>query len=433
MSKILLIKPFWPYPYGKGEHTYNRIWPPLALANCAAILEKQGHSVKILDAHALRIKPHKIKPHIAGYDQVYITSSSLDRWQCPNIDISTFLKTAKQIKEVTDNFYVMGYHGTVEPEDILNKTQAKAVIRGGPEFIVSEIANDKDISKIKGISYQHGGSTISNPNSDEYDLHTFPVPAFHLLDFKKYAYEILGGNFALFEVGRGCNFGCKFCNRIMYEPKLRTKSKEQVCLELQVAIEKHGVKTGYFMDLEFCAYKGHVRDVCNFLIEKQYDFTWCCQTRADSLDADILDKMKKAGCTLIHIGVESGIQKYLDLSGKGTTEEKLINGARLCANAGIKTLAFFMFGFQGETLDDRNKIYAFAKRLNANFVSFHKVYPYLKSDMYAENLEQNKEVDQYVRKAFLKYYFRFAYIRKENIFILFRSLKLFFGRLVTLL
>ena len=39
---ILLVKPYWPYPYSKGEHTYNRIWPPLCLANCAAILEKDN-------------------------------------------------------------------------------------------------------------------------------------------------------------------------------------------------------------------------------------------------------------------------------------------------------------------------------------------------------------------------------------------------------
>src|SRR3989338_3794519 len=108
MQKILLIKPFWPYPYGKGEHTYNRIWPPLSLANCAAILEKQGHGVSILDAHALRLKPERIAPYVQGFDKVFITSSSLDRWQCPNIDITPFLETVQYIRGLTDEVYVMG-------------------------------------------------------------------------------------------------------------------------------------------------------------------------------------------------------------------------------------------------------------------------------------------------------------------------------------
>jgi radical SAM superfamily enzyme YgiQ (UPF0313 family) len=274
--------------------------------------------------------------------------------------------------------------------------------------------------------------TMSNPERSDFDMTNFPVPAFHLLDMKKYSYEILGDKFCLFELGRGCNFGCKFCNRIMYEPKLRTKSKVQVRNEIRVAVEENGVRTGYFMDLEFLAYKPLVRDMCEFLIERNYNFKWCCQTRADSVDRDMLDIMKKAGCKLIHIGVESGIQKYLDMSGKNTTEEKLLEGMFLCKQAGIKTLAFFMFGFRGETAKDRDQIFAFAKKLNPNYASFHKVYPYLKSDMYLQDINADKAVDDYVRKAFLRYYLRFEYIRQENIFTLMRSLKLFLGRLATL-
>lgn len=430
--KILLVKPYWPYPYGKGEHTYNRIWPPLCLANYAAILERQGHDVSILDAHALRLKPHKIKPFVRGFGKIFISSSSLDRWQCPNIDISSFLETVKYIRAETDEVYIMGYHGTVDPIGILDQTRAKAVLRGGQEYVVSDIAQSKDFRQIDGITYRENGNVISNPDRKDFDLTDFPVPAFHLLDMSKYSYEILGNHFCLFELGRGCNFGCKFCNRIMYEPKLRTKTLAQVCNEIKIAVERHGVRTAYFMDLEFLAYKHLVRGVCDFLSKQKWRLKWCCQTRADSLDKDILKMMKAAGCQLIHIGVEGGIQKYLDLSGKNTTEQRLEEGFRLCKEAGIKTLAFFMFGFRGETEDDRERIFAFAKKLNPTYASFHKVYPYLKSDMYLQNINADKAVDSYVRKAFLRYYLRFEYVNPENIISILRSMKLFLGRLTTL-
>lgn len=77
------------------RHTYNRIWFPLSLANCAVLLEKEEHKGKILDAHAQCIKPHKITNYIKGYDKIFITSSSLDKWQCPNIDINPFLESIK--------------------------------------------------------------------------------------------------------------------------------------------------------------------------------------------------------------------------------------------------------------------------------------------------------------------------------------------------
>ena len=91
-----------------------------------------------------------------------------------------------------------------------------------------------------------------------------------------------------------------------------------------------------------------------------------------------------------------------------------------------------MFGFRGETEDDRERIFAFAKKLNPTYASFHKVYPYLKSDMYLQNINADKAVDSYVRKAFLRYYLRFEYVNPENIISILRSMKLFLGRLTTL-
>ena len=107
---ILLVHPYWPYPYSRGEFTYNRIWPPLCLANCAALLEREGHKVRILDANAQRIKPDRLARNIEGYNKIFITSSTLDKWQCPNIDITPFLQTVLKIRELTDEVYCMEYN-----------------------------------------------------------------------------------------------------------------------------------------------------------------------------------------------------------------------------------------------------------------------------------------------------------------------------------
>lgn len=430
--KILLIKSCWPYPYSKGEHTYNRIWPPLSLANCAAILEKQGHKVRILDAHALRIKPNKIKPYLDGFDKIFINSSSLDRWQCPNIDIEPFLETVQHVKKVSDEVYVLGYHGTVDPKSILEKTGAKAIIRGEPEYIVSDICQKKNLSDIEGISYKKNSKVVSNPDRSSFDLKFLPTPAYHLLDMKKYTYEILGNNFALFETARGCKYSCKFCNKIMYGQKLRTKTKEQILEEIRVAVEERHVKTGYFIDLQFFSNKEIVHNICDFLISKNYNFKWCCQTRPESLDKDLLTKMKKAGCRLIHFGVESGLESFLDFTGKNITLKKVIESLEICRTANIQTLAFFIFGFRGETEKEREETFKFAKLLNTDFVSFHKVYPYEQSDIYLPDIKFNKEIDKFIRKATLGYYLRFSTLKRLNITIILRSLRLFLGRIATL-
>lgn len=429
---IILIKPYWAYPYSKGDYTYNRIWPPLSLANCAAVLEEEGHNVKVLDAHAQRIVPDRISSLTRGYDKIFITSSSLDKWQCPNIDISTFLETVKHIRRFTEEVYVMGYHGTVEPEKILNLTSAKAIIRGEPEYTVTETCEKKDLLGVNGVSFKSNGRFISNLDRAPSDLRTLPVPAYHLLDINKYFYEILGKNFVLFEISRGCNYRCNFCNKIMYREGLRIKSIEQIIEEVKTAIEKYKVKTGYFIDLDFLSDRDIARQLCEYLIRRRYKFRWTCQTRPDLLDIEILKLMKKAGCQIIHMGIETGLQASLDYLNKGITLDRIEQTVNLCKKADMKIFAFFLFGLPKETAEDREETFNFAKKLNTDFVSFHKMLSYKGSNIYKDNLIINGNLDKFIRRIFLKYYLRFTYWQRLDPTTILRCLRLFYGRIKTL-
>jgi len=430
--KVLLVKPRWPYPYSKGEHTYNRIWPPLSLANCAAILEKRGVKVKILDCHALRIGPQKIRNYVRGFDKVFITSSSLDRWQCPNIGIGPFLEAVNYLKGIVDDIYILGYHGTVEPEKILNLTKTKAIIVGEPEDIIRDICQNNKLSGIKDSLFNNESETAIVSARSAVDLKTLPIPAYHLLDFGKYSYEILGDNFALFEISRGCKFNCKFCNKTMYGEGLRSKSEDQILEEITLAVEKHGVKTGYFIDLDFLSVPEIVEDVCHYLIKKKYKFKWTCQTRSDCLDEEILRKMKAAGCKIIHMGIETGLQEGLDYLNKSITVEKMTKAVKLCREMGIKTFSFLLFGFPGETDKDREKTYSFAEQLDSDYVSFHKLFPYKGTSIYRDSFERDGNLDKFIQKAFIKYYLKPCRLQRLGFSFLPQAVKLFWGRISSL-
>lgn len=430
--EILLFNPCLPYPYSKGEYTYNRIWPPLCLANCAAILEKEGHKVKIIDAHARRIKADKIANYAGGYNKIFITSSPLDRWQCPNINISPFLETVRRIKDVTEELYIMGYHGTAEPEKILELTKVKAVIRGEPEGTVLEICRDVELTKIKGVSFFDGQRIVSGAPREPLDMKILPPPAFHLLDFKKYFYEILGDRFSLFEIGRGCHFKCIFCNKIMYGEGIRLKSKEQVLNEITLAVEKCGVKTGYFIDLDFLSGKEIVEQLCDYLIKKKYRFKWACQTRADLSDMEILKKMKAAGCRMIHLGIETVSQESLDYLNKNITVEKIKMAVKLCNKSGIKTFAFFLFGLPNETEEGRKKALRVIKEMNLDFASFHGITPYRGTGISCDRPEQDADINKFVRYAFTKYYIRPSYLCGLDLSLILKSIRLIYGRVKSL-
>ncbi|MFC2171035.1 B12-binding domain-containing radical SAM protein [Acidobacteriota bacterium] len=422
--KISLVKPCWKYPVNREDATYNRIWMPLSLAYCATLLEADGHEVTILDAHAERLKPKTLAERCAQNDMIFLTTSSYDRWQCPNVQIDPVLAACKSIREKNPNLFVMGYHGTVKPVEMLKNTGAMAIIRGEPELIVREVAGGKGLKKIEGLTFESNGDTISTPDRPLTGMEMLPVPSFRHLDMDKYTYEILGDRCAVFEASRGCPYTCSFCVKVMFGNRFRKKPVENLIEEVRIAVEDFGVKTGYFLDLEFTLNRKIVFGLCEFLKEKRYNFKWCCQTRADKVDKEILTVMRESGCKIIHFGIESGSDALLGQHGKRTDVASLEHGVKLARKLGFKIVCFFLFGLPGETQEDRIRTIKLAKTLNPTYASFHIVHPYPGTELYdmvktsngklfpvtANGPVLNSKLEKSLRRALLSFYLRPSYI-----------------------
>ena len=378
--KVLLVNPSWDGLVSRKGRRFNRTWPPLDLLNCAALLEQDGLSISLIDARATPTPLDAIRGAATRHDLVFVTSAPIDRWQCPNLDLSPFLAVTHLVEP--DKLYVMGTHGTVAPGELLNMTRARAVVRGEPELAVRALCDGKDPSEVPGMSYLQGSTLINNPEGNPIDLTTLPLPAFHLLDLRNYRYEVLGGRFALLEATRGCHYRCSFCLLKMYGKGYRKKDPEQVIREVTYLVREAGAETGYFIDLEFTAVRDDVWDLCERLASAKLSFEWACQTRADYVDGPLLQLMKRAGCRLIHFGVESGSSRVLAETNKRITLEQIERGIAETKQAGIDQVCFFMFGFPGETAEDMEATIAFAKRLNPTYASFHAVTPYLGTKLY---------------------------------------------------
>lgn len=442
--RVIFIKPYWRYSSGGLEATYNRVWPPLCLLNCAAILQQRGHFVKILDAHADRLTLDKIADYANGFDKIFITSSTLDFWQCPNIEITPFIDMVNTVAKNTSEVYCMGYHGTVMPDKILRSTLARAVIRGEPEETVAEICSGKDISSIKGISYRLDKKIISNGDRELLDMNRLPVPAFELIDFKKYNYELLGKSFIILEGSRGCRYKCSFCNKAMFKEGVRLKDAGRLIEEVKFAVERNNAKTCQFIDLDFASNKSLVEGLCEFLIKKKYDFKWSCQTRIDSVDKKKLEMMKKAGCALIEYGVETGSSKTAAYLKKNICLDQAIDSVRLTKEIGIKALCYFIVGFPGEEIEDIQLSFNFARKINPDYVSFHVAKVYQGAELGRNIIEKQypdiftgtcsnilsfKKLRIIVRNEMIRFYTRpqviFREMFKEDINLVFDKIKLF--------
>jgi len=418
--KVAFIRPNWSYPASPRERfIHNRIWVPLSLCYCAVILEKEGHEVSIVDSHALRLTPEETVRRVKDCEIIFITSSPLDRWECPNIDLEPFIRQVREILRVNPNICLLGVHGTVKPREIMEMTGAHLLVRGEPETAVKAICQAGEQTDIPGLCTRSGNLIADNGRTLPVELNDLPLPAFHLVPIERYRHVILGKRCAVLEGSRGCPYDCTVCLKTMYGPGYRKKKGEILIREVRHAVEHSGVRSLVFIDLDFCLNREAVIDLCKFLGGNKYGISWTCTTHPDSVDRELLALMKKAGCSLIHYGVESAsprILKKLNRKMDLTKIKAVIENTRA---AGIECLCFFMFGIMDETQSEMRQTLAFARELNPDYVSFHVCNPQPSTPAYEEWKHEisepfpftfpnysRKQLESFVRKAWLGFYLR---------------------------
>ncbi len=426
MKNILLINPDWPGQVSRKGKRFNRAWPPLSLMVCAAMLREHGFGVQLIDGRVQADWRRHVDSVLDHYDWLVLTSSPLDRWQCPNLEVEHFINVARSLP--ADRLMIVGAHGSLYPKAMLEQTGARAVVKGEPEQTIVRLVSEDDWGAVPGVGYRRNGTFYSDGQAEPLNMAQAPVPAFDLVDFSKYHYELLGKRFALFESSRGCPYPCRFCLKVMFGDGVRFKPVDRFIQEVHSAVTGFGVRSGYFIDLEFTLNRDRTMEICDRLIARQYPFIWCCQTRADAVDARLLAKMRQAGCRLIHFGVESGAEHILRNTKKKINLGAIQRGVRLTHEAGIDTACFFMFGLPGETAVDMQETISFSKILNPTYASFHVATPYPGTPLFAEaqpgvqagerplgfptcHAEHNPLfLDAMTRKAFRQFYLRPRYI-----------------------
>lgn len=418
--KILLINPSWGRTPA-GARRYRRAWPPLDLLVAAAWLRQAGHQVSLVDARASGAKLEDIRVEADRADLILLQSTPLDRWQCPDLNWRYLCELARFL--AAGRLVLAGVHGTLRPALLLRETGAAAVIRGEPERSMYELAAaGGDPRGLAGLSYLAGDRVIHEKDRDRSELDALPAPAYDLINPDDYAYELLGSRLALLETSRGCPYTCTFCLKAMSGSGYRTKSLARVISEIETVVGQWGARHIYFMDLEFTLVRERTLALCRELVKMKAAFHWCCQTRVDTVDPELLAWMKAAGCRLVHFGIESGTARLLDATRKKTTLDQARQAVAWCRRQGLATACFFLFGLPGETGRDRRAALTLAKALNPTYASFHVAAPYPGTDLnrltdsrtpFPLCLSEEHDLKilaRSARRAYLAFYLRPGYI-----------------------
>jgi radical SAM superfamily enzyme YgiQ (UPF0313 family) len=206
------------------------------------------------------------------------------------------------------------------------------------------------------------------------DLDTLPIPRRELGPYRKYSTVVSRRPPTTIMVSsRGCPYSCSFCYTAGGK-KYRERTPGDVVAEMKRCIEL-GIHEFLFFDETFTINKERIYAICDAIIESRIDVTWDVRARVDCVDADLLRKMRRAGCGRVQYGIESGTQRVMDILNKGTTLEQARNAIRWTHDAGMSTYADFMIGAPGETREEIAETLRFAQSLRLDYVHFSVTMP----------------------------------------------------------
>jgi radical SAM superfamily enzyme YgiQ (UPF0313 family) len=348
------------------------------LLSIGAVLRESGFQVSLLDAQAERLSPEAAARELIGTEAVVLSTSSMTFRE----DVR-FLGVLKA-RNARVRVILFGAHPTHMPRYCLASEHIDVVVRGEPEFLVREclgaLASGETVDKggsdgrpARGFSYKTGEKLeVGGQGEPIDDLDNLPFMAVDLLPHGVEYFNPIAVRtpYMTMMTSRGCPGQCIFCPvPAFYGRKVRCQSAERVVAEFEF-LKKSGYNELYLRDENFTAVPSRVARICEGIIGKNLDMSWVCNARIGSVDKELMKLMKAAGCHLLKFGVESGVQRILDISQKGISLEETERTLGLAREIGIDTHAHMMLGMPGETLKTLEQTIRFAIRIRPTSASF---------------------------------------------------------------
>jgi anaerobic magnesium-protoporphyrin IX monomethyl ester cyclase len=317
----------------------------------AAVLERAGHEVRLMDANA--------QARRRTSEQII---AEAEAWRPDVIGMTLVTPLVKEayrlaagLKSCRARLIAGGPHATLLPDEPLEHGfDAVVVGEGEPTVVeaVEAVLGRLPPEDVLGLVYRNAEGEISRnrPRPPPADLDALPPPARHLVDASDFGAtaEVHASIFT----SRGCPARCAYCAGGLFGKKFRFRSAKSVVEEMIELNHRFGTRHFYFVDDATSMDRPRMREICRMMIEGRLGFTWNMMTRIDSVDEELLDLAASAGCKQIDFGVESGCPETLRRIHKPHTVEMVRRVVPMTARHGIRPVVFFILGFPWETPAD---------------------------------------------------------------------------------
>ncbi len=342
--RVLLLYPQFPKSFWSFEKALELVGrkallPPLGLATVAAILP-QDWEFKLVDRNVRAITE-------AEWDWADMVVMSAMIVQKPD-----FLAQISEAHRRGKRVAVGGPYPTAIPQDALE---------AGADYLILDEGEITLPMFVEAIARGDRSGTFRS-NGEKPDVTGTPVPRFELLELD--AYDNMSVQFS-----RGCPFQCEFCDIIvLYGRKPRTKTPEQLLAELDRLYDLGWRRTVFLVDDNFIGNKRNVklflRSLKVWMAEHEYPFAFNTEASIDlAQDPELMELMVDCNFNAVFLGIETPDEDSLALTKKfQNTRDPLSDGVDAIIRSGLRVMAGFIIGFDGEKTGAGDRVIQFVEK-----------------------------------------------------------------------
>lgn len=347
-------------------------WPPLYSVYTTDVLKKQGHTVKFLRSPIGKFDISSVQ----DVDLCLVTTSIV----CHETEVQLI----KLIKQQNQNLPV-GAMGSVATSLSTPYIEAGAfVISGEPEFFFKQYPDLDGLKSVHGILRAEVEANLDQLEFPAWDaIFQHSAPRYKLLG--------LGETFLPILASRGCPYSCyHYCTYPLQQGrKLRTRSAQNIVAEMSHWQDTLGVSLFMFRDPVFSINRRHTVQLCEEIIASGRRFKFIVETHLKNLDEELIQLLKKAGLTMVKVGIESSNDQILgEVKRYSIKNDEQVQKIRLLEKQGIAVTCFYMFGLPGDTEESCQKTIDYALKINSYGAQFSVFTPYPGTPIFAEYKEK---------------------------------------------
>lgn len=367
--------------------------PPLGLLYISSAIKQvypNQYEIKILDSGTgdfnlenLRHYLKQFKPNFVGMSTL---SCEVDLMQNIALVCKSIIKDCKII--------VGGPHASAASYSLLYDQNIDIAVIGEGENTFVELLKSFEghtpLESINGIAFRKNNASVTtNPRDFIESMDEIAFPSWDLINLKDYLnypnWNGISKEKFYFPIltSRGCPYQCTYCHNI-FGKRIRMRSSENVIHEIEMLLNRYGIKEFHVIDDAFNYDMGRAKRLCSSIINSGLKISLAFPNglRADKLDNELIKLLKKSGAYKINFGFETVKPRLQALIKKNLEIEDARSAIQKVSKAGIITGGYFMFGLPTETRDDIIQTIDFAAKSELDAAYFFKVTPYPGSELY---------------------------------------------------